>query len=160
MAAAPNIFIELQPLLPDHSAVTDFLFLSRDRADSGESTPLAFIRPEITTNLKVKSDASGQALREAHILLEKCKSEEKLPFVLTNSFLLSFGLAKKHGVNHISVVDHFTLFVPVDQDVTRMEVKKLIYILSASGAVDRSSPAFVDQPLGVTLQWTTKMLMY
>ena len=129
-ANPPEIVIELQPSLPDHTAVTDFLIVSCER---NENTPLAFIevkKPEITTSLTMRSDASAQALREAHILLQNCKSEKQLPFLLTNSILWSFGLAKKRGPHHISLEDHFTLFVSMEHpDVTREKMKQLVTIV-------------------------------
>ncbi len=88
VAAIPdtrNITLCLQPSIPGHSVLTDFLFLATD-------WPLAFIEVKRFTdsaNLDVHSEYSARTYREAHILL--CESEwarrglTEIAFILSNS---------------------------------------------------------------------------
>ena len=60
-----GVKITLQPSLPGHSAIIDFLFILNNNKIS------AFVevkKVEITTSLSLTSPATARAIREAHIL--------------------------------------------------------------------------------------------
>ena len=60
---------------------------------------VAFIEvknPTIAVDLEIQGRAVAQALREAHILLTS-SSQDSIPFILTNGYGWSFGLANLKG---------------------------------------------------------------
>ena len=118
VAAVPdtgNITLCLQPSIPGHSVLTDFLFLA---TDSATNWPLTFIEVKHfsdSAHVDIHSESAAQTFREAHFLL--CESEwasrglSEMGFVLSNSVLWSFTHAQRYG-NRIATTSHFTIYGP------------------------------------------------
>ena len=88
-----EVTVQLQPSIINHPTFTDFLFVfkSTDQA-------ICFIevkKIEEFTSLTAKTPATAQALREAQIILNSPAQGARLPFLLTNSKMWSFGVAEK-----------------------------------------------------------------
>ena len=89
-----DVKIQLQASIQGHPTFTDNLVVSKKKR------PCCFMEVKKYTvypGLAKDSNGAAQALREAHILL--CESRdyeiEEIPFVLTNSCVWTFGLAKR-----------------------------------------------------------------
>lgn len=99
--------MQLQPSMSNHPTFTDFQFVI--------STPkkvLGFIevkKGSVATLLEIETNATAQALREAHILL----NDSPIPFILTNSVsgtrqLVELVLGRQSGT---SAMHAFMIFV-------------------------------------------------
>ncbi len=111
-------------LQPCHSTFTDFYFVI---TKEGEEVPLAFIEVKntsIAVDLGTEIKAVAQAIREAHIVCETL-SNRQVPFILTNSRMWSFGLAKRDGGGKIFIEDRFQLYINLD-NTDSTQLQKLI----------------------------------
>ena len=125
-SSTDDLKIQLQPSLPYHPTVTDVLITSHNAG----AIPLAFIevkKTNLSTHLCLQTDATAQALREAHILMQGLSLEAKLPFILTNSLEWSFGLAQKCGLHYIRILECFDIHIPMTPK--KSEVKYLVALL-------------------------------
>ena len=127
MGSHDELWIQLQPSVPNHPVVTDVLITAHNTTGT---TSLAFIevkRTSLATHLYLKTDETAQPLRKAQILLQGCINDHQPPFILTNSVERSFGLVQKCGANHIKIVDCFDVHIPVTPEVAN--VKDLVSLL-------------------------------
>ena len=93
-----GVTVHMEPSVDNHS---NFMIV-----EDG-SYPLSFIevkKGSTFTDLGIQDSATAQALREAHILLNKMPPA-------TNSIVWSFGVAQKAG-NKIKLLHYFNLYVP------------------------------------------------
>ena len=89
-----DVQIQLQASIQGHPIFKDiFVVFKKKRPCCFMEVKKSTVYPKLTND----SDETAQALREAHILL--CESRdyeiEEIPFVLTNSYVWKFGLAKR-----------------------------------------------------------------
>ena len=87
-----DVTVQLQPSIINHPTFT-FVFKSTDQA-------ICFIevkKIEEFTSLTAQTAATAQALREAQIILNSPAQGTRLPFLLTNSQIWSFGVAEKRS---------------------------------------------------------------
>ena len=90
--------------------MTDFMVV--EAVEEG-GIPVSFIEVKSLntyTSLGAQLQPTAQALREAHILLDKMPAESKLNFILTNSMMWSFGVAQKVG-NKIKLLNYFNIYL-------------------------------------------------
>ena len=138
-------------LQPSHPSFTDFLIMSLKATGIRDGPPLAFIevkKPDISVSLRLENETTAQVLREAQIVLQGFDVGQQIPFVLTNSRLWCFGLAKKCGEKHIKIIDNFNVFLPENPKESNLQVKKLAsvlrYVLQGKW-IDPPKPPVVDQ---------------
>jgi hypothetical protein len=110
-----NITLCLQPSIPGHSVLTDFLFLATDSATDWPLTFMEVKRFSDSMHVDIHSESAAQTFREAYILL--CESEwasrglSEMGFVLSNSVLWSFTRTQGYG-NWIANTSRLTIYGP------------------------------------------------
>ena len=93
LLCAVKDFVQLQPSLTNHPTFTDFLFVVRSTGQA-----ICFIEVKKSsefTSLTLETPATAQALREAQA--NNPAESARLPFLLTNSLMWSFGVAEKRS---------------------------------------------------------------
>ena len=113
----------MQPSVDGHTCCTDFMVVEEG---GGVGVPRSFLevkRRRMYTNLGAQEEPTAQALREAHILLEKMPAGAEL---LTNSMLWSFGVAQKAG-KKIKVLNYFNIHL--ESLTEQAEVQQLLHAL-------------------------------
>ena len=117
-----DVMIKLQPSVPN------FTDLSIVTIDSGTYLSLIEVKkPDISTTLKHTGLVTAQVLREVHVVLSADPNLRTLPFVLTNSQVLSFGLAERKPGNMFIVSKQFTSYV--DPEMYDGRMRKLFHCL-------------------------------
>ena len=92
-----KVEIKCQPTFENNQTFTDFLICMMN------GTPKLIIevkRSSIYTNVNLPSKEAAQIFREVHIITENIST---LPFLLTNSIIWSFGVARRLG-NEVSIL--------------------------------------------------------
>lgn len=111
-----DVTVRLQPSIENHPVFTDFYFVF-----SNENKPLSFIEVKnssLSCILGSQSLQVAQCLREAHILTARLTTT--IPFILTNSFHWSFGLASRKG-SKIEIQEHFYILIDLSKPNDDME---------------------------------------
>ncbi len=117
-----DIKIKLQPSMESHSCFTDFLFMY---TSNGELFFFVEVKkPATSTDLSLKTKATAQAVREAHLCTyeQQCKS---IPFLLINSRVWSFGNAKPVG-SKVEITNTYTLMT-----TSEMSKRQLVTVLKS-----------------------------
>ena len=124
-----QVTVKLQPSVENHPIFTDVYIVIQEN-DEG----IAFIEvknPTIAVHLESKSPAVAQTLREAHILTTAHQGRATIPFILTNGFGWSFGLAHRKGPK-IEIKRRFFISVNLDHpDVKQNQpIEQVIHALT------------------------------
>ena len=123
-----GVKVSLQPAIECHPTFTDFYFV----IEEGE-VPLAFIEVKNSgkaVHLGAHTPEVAQTLREAHIIMAKLESWTPIPFILTNSFTWSFGLAEKKTQCKIGIKERFFISADVE-NTSSSEIEQVMHAVQA-----------------------------
>ena len=119
----PTVKLRLQPKRVGHPSFTAFLLVKDDEK------PLLIIEVKnvsLTALVLEETETTAQVLRELHILLVEEKGSDKIPFILSNSVVWSFGTATKRGfLIEISDSTHITIS-PQDMNTVVHKIKDML----------------------------------